>query len=174
MPLTVFVPVTDGRSRGETGRFVTVSGDRIVLGRGASADVRLPDASVATRHATVRADGGRWLLQDERSRNGTAVRGADGAVVRLDGQAVMITRNAGRFGDDLATRVILSRDLFRRLIEHLRTMRKPGPEVDVQNSEGTLVAEDLEADLPRLTHFYFGDLNGPTENEGPPGGAGGL
>lgn len=96
------------------------------------------------------------------------------AVVRLDGQAVMITRNAGRFGDDLATRVILSRDLFRRLIEHLRTMRKPGPEVDVQNSEGTLVAEDLEADLPRLTHFYFGDLNGPTENEGPPGGAGGL
>jgi pSer/pThr/pTyr-binding forkhead associated (FHA) protein len=84
MPLTVFVPVTDGRSRGETGRFVTVSGDRIVLGRGASADVRLPDASVATRHASVRADGGRWLLQDERSRNGTALRSADGAVVRLD------------------------------------------------------------------------------------------
>jgi pSer/pThr/pTyr-binding forkhead associated (FHA) protein len=72
MPLTVLVrnPGGDGESPA-----LTFDGDRIVLGRGAFADVRLPDPSVSTRHATVRAIAGEYLLYDEGSTNGTFVGG---------------------------------------------------------------------------------------------------
>jgi pSer/pThr/pTyr-binding forkhead associated (FHA) protein len=78
MPLTVLV-----RNPGSSEpRALTFDGDRIVLGRGAFADVRLPDPSVSSRHATVRASGGEYLLYDEGSTNGTFVGG-----VRLAAQA---------------------------------------------------------------------------------------
>jgi pSer/pThr/pTyr-binding forkhead associated (FHA) protein len=48
---------------------------RIVIGRGSSCDVRLPDASVSFRHASLRAQGADFVLVDEGSRNGTHVGG---------------------------------------------------------------------------------------------------
>lgn len=54
---------------GETA--VTFEGTRIVLGRGASSDLVLPDASVSLRHASIRTSGAEYVLLDEGSTNGT-------------------------------------------------------------------------------------------------------
>ena len=50
---------------------VTFDGTRIVLGRGPSADLALPDASVSLRHASIRTSGADYVLLDEGSTNGT-------------------------------------------------------------------------------------------------------
>lgn len=45
--------------------------DRVVLGRGAGADVRLPHPTVSVRHASIRIEGARYVLVDHGSTNGT-------------------------------------------------------------------------------------------------------
>jgi pSer/pThr/pTyr-binding forkhead associated (FHA) protein len=71
MPITVLVrSTTSGEVR------LTFDGmQRVVLGRGASCDVRLPDSSVSHRHASLRAQGNDFVLLDEGSTNGTFVGG---------------------------------------------------------------------------------------------------
>jgi pSer/pThr/pTyr-binding forkhead associated (FHA) protein len=71
MPITVLVrAMTDGEAR------LTFDGTQsVVLGRGASCDVRLPDASVSHRHASLRVQGQDFLVHDEGSVNGTFVGG---------------------------------------------------------------------------------------------------
>ena len=54
---------------------LTFDGARIVIGRGSGSDVRLPDPSVSTRHATIRATGNDYAIVDEGSTNGTWVGG---------------------------------------------------------------------------------------------------
>jgi pSer/pThr/pTyr-binding forkhead associated (FHA) protein len=44
---------------------------RIVLGRGAAADVRIPHPAVSEAHASVQLRGAEWMLTDLGSRNGT-------------------------------------------------------------------------------------------------------
>ena len=69
MPVTVIV-----RSGGGAGTRLTFDGtQRIVLGRGAGCDVRLPEPSVSVRHASLRAQGAEFVLVDEGSSNGTFV-----------------------------------------------------------------------------------------------------
>jgi pSer/pThr/pTyr-binding forkhead associated (FHA) protein len=46
---------------------------RVVIGRGAGSDVRLPDPTVSHRHATLHAQGGDFVVVDEGSTNGTFV-----------------------------------------------------------------------------------------------------
>ena len=66
MPVTVVV-----RSASPTGRkeedapSLTFDGPRVVIGRGAGSDVRLPDPSISTRHATIRAHGTEYAIVDE-------------------------------------------------------------------------------------------------------------
>lgn len=67
---------------------LTLEGPRIVLGRGAGSDVRIPDASVSHRHATIRAERSDYVLVDEGSVNGTWVGG-----VRLSPGAPRLLRN---------------------------------------------------------------------------------
>lgn len=71
MPITVLVrSATGGEAR------LTFDGmQSVVLGRGASCDVRLPDPSVSHRHASLRAQGQDFVLVDEGSANGTFVGG---------------------------------------------------------------------------------------------------
>lgn len=69
MPLTVIVRSADPEAA------ITFEGPRVVIGRGASSDVRLPDPSVSQRHASVRIDAGVHTLVDEGSQNGTFVGG---------------------------------------------------------------------------------------------------
>ncbi len=71
MPITVLVrSATGGEAR------LTFDGmQRVVLGRGSSCDVRLPDVSVSHRHASLQARGADFVLVDEGSTNGTFVGG---------------------------------------------------------------------------------------------------
>jgi len=71
MPLTVVVrSAASGEAR------LTFDGtQRIVLGRGAGCDLRLPDATVSLRHASLRAQGADFVVVDEGSANGTFVGG---------------------------------------------------------------------------------------------------
>ncbi|HEY8073380.1 MAG TPA: FHA domain-containing protein, partial [Labilithrix sp.] len=74
MPVTVIVRSASGAESGEPPS-LTFDGQRIVIGRGQGSDVRLPDPSVSTRHATIRAQGTSWAIVDEGSTNGTWVGG---------------------------------------------------------------------------------------------------
>jgi len=58
-------------------RRVTVTGDRVLIGRLDTADVSLPSAGVSRAHAElIREPDGRWRLRDLDSHNGTWVGGA--------------------------------------------------------------------------------------------------
>lgn len=91
MPLRITVRVDDGE-----GPSIVFDTPRLVIGRGEGADLRLPDASVSARHATVRQRGSEYLLFDEGSTNGTrlgAVRlGAHASRVIHDGDVVRVGR----------------------------------------------------------------------------------
>jgi pSer/pThr/pTyr-binding forkhead associated (FHA) protein len=73
MPVTVVVRTVSGPS--PEAPSLTFDGSRIVIGRGGGSDVRLPDPSVSTRHATIRAAGTDYAIVDEGSTNGTWVGG---------------------------------------------------------------------------------------------------
>ena len=83
MPVTVVIrsasapsPRGTGSPRGEESEpSLTFDSARVVLGRGSGSDVRLPDPSVSTRHATIRAQGNDYAIVDEGSTNGTWVGG---------------------------------------------------------------------------------------------------
>ena len=106
---------------------------RIVLGRGGSSDVMLPDVSVSTRHATIEADGVRYTIVDHGSLNGTRVNGArivgerkkplrDGDVIELGLFRVLFTAN-------VAVRNAPSRErtasLARKLLRSVRANASP-------------------------------------------------
>jgi pSer/pThr/pTyr-binding forkhead associated (FHA) protein len=84
MPVTVVVrtasapsgsPAGGGGPSAAASPSLTFDGARIVIGRGSGSDVRLPDPSVSTRHATIRATGNDYAIVDEGSTNGTWVGG---------------------------------------------------------------------------------------------------
>ena len=106
---------------------------RIVLGRGGSSDVLLPDVSVSTRHATIEADGVRYTIVDHGSLNGTRVNGArivaerkkplrDGDILELGLFRVVFTAN-------VAVRNAPSRErtasLARKLLQSVRAAATP-------------------------------------------------
>lgn len=84
MALTVIV-----RS-GETStpKSITFDAPRVVLGRGEGCEVRLPDASVSQRHASIRQRGTDYIIVDEGSTNGTFV-----GPVRLSPHAPRLLRS---------------------------------------------------------------------------------
>ncbi len=59
--------------KGEDTRLTFDGTQRVVIGRGPGSDVRLPDASVSHRHASLRAQGSEFIVVDEGSTNGTYV-----------------------------------------------------------------------------------------------------
>jgi pSer/pThr/pTyr-binding forkhead associated (FHA) protein len=69
MAITVIVRHGDG----DDTRLTFDGTQRVVIGRGAGSDVRLPDASVSHRHASLRAQGADFAVLDEGSTNGTYV-----------------------------------------------------------------------------------------------------
>jgi pSer/pThr/pTyr-binding forkhead associated (FHA) protein len=73
MPITLTVRAEAGGSGSEPS--LTFDAPRVVIGRGASCDVRLPDPSVSQRHAVVSAQGAEYQIIDEGSTNGTFVGG---------------------------------------------------------------------------------------------------
>jgi pSer/pThr/pTyr-binding forkhead associated (FHA) protein len=75
MPLTLIIRSSSPEADASAPA-LTFDGPRVVIGRGAGCDVRLPDPSVSHRHATVRVAGSEFALVDEGSTNGTFVGGA--------------------------------------------------------------------------------------------------
>jgi hypothetical protein len=67
---------------------------RVTLGRSRDCDCVLAEPSVSRRHAELRREGGRWLLRDLGSRNGTRVNG-----VRLLDEAEVCPGDRVSFGD---------------------------------------------------------------------------
>ncbi len=61
---------------GSAPQSITLDQPRVVIGRGAHVDVRLPSREVSAQHATIRAEGSDFVLLDEGSTNGTRVNGA--------------------------------------------------------------------------------------------------
>jgi hypothetical protein len=67
---------------------------KVTLGRSRDCDCVLAEPSVSRRHAELRREGGRWLLRDLGSRNGTRVNG-----VRLLDEAEVWPGDRVSFGD---------------------------------------------------------------------------
>jgi pSer/pThr/pTyr-binding forkhead associated (FHA) protein len=84
MPITVILRSDDP----EESRLTFDGTQRVVIGRGASSDVRLPDASISHRHASLRSNGADFVLVDEGSTNGTFVGG-----VRIAPRASRLVRS---------------------------------------------------------------------------------
>ena len=91
MPLRVIVRSDDGPAEGPP-MALAFDGARVVIGRSDGCDVRLPDPSVSSRHASLRQHGGSWLLVDEGSMNGTFVGG-----VRLGAQSPRVVSDGELF-----------------------------------------------------------------------------
>lgn len=139
--------VRSGEATGDAGDELVFDGERVVVGRGASSDLRLPDPSVSHKHASLRAQGGEWALVDEGSTNGTFVGG-----VRLAPQV---------------PRVVRAGDLVRvgRVWLEVRTGARaptPDPGLATKDLALALVARAMdamgEATLPRLEVVQGPDL----------------
>ncbi|HEY1954250.1 MAG TPA: FHA domain-containing protein [Polyangiaceae bacterium] len=85
MPITLTVRAEAGAGSEPS---LTFDASRVVIGRGTSCDVRLPDASVSQRHAVLTATGAEYHIVDEGSTNGTFVGG-----VRLSPKAPRALRS---------------------------------------------------------------------------------
>ncbi len=70
MALTLLVSVP-----GSDPQTITLDQPRVVIGRGAHADVRIPSRAVSDQHAMIRVDGPDVSIIDEGSTNGTRVNG---------------------------------------------------------------------------------------------------
>ena len=84
MPITLTVRAESGGSEPS----LTFDAPRVVIGRGTSCDVRLPDPSVSQRHAVVSVKEADYHIIDEGSTNGTFVGG-----VRLSPKAPRALRS---------------------------------------------------------------------------------
>src|SRR5579871_3481028 len=87
--MAVTVVVLSGGPGGDLS--LTLDAPRLVVGRGEGCDVRLPDASVSHRHASIRQRGGEHVLLDENSTNGTFM-----DLVRLPPQTPRALRSGER------------------------------------------------------------------------------
>ncbi len=130
MPVTLRVPIPDGDPE-----VVTIDGARIVLGRGQGCDIRLPDASVSQRHASIRAESSGYVVVDEGSTNGTYVGGIrvpahTGRLLRSGDRIVLgcfvieVRLGAAPMTSDMAN---VTRDIAFRLVEH--ALRQSGHEL---------------------------------------------
>jgi pSer/pThr/pTyr-binding forkhead associated (FHA) protein len=68
MPILLRVRTVDGVTP-----WLSFDAERIVVGRSAGSDLRLPDVSVALRHAVIKFDKRSYVLSDEGTRSGTYV-----------------------------------------------------------------------------------------------------
>lgn len=85
MPSLQLIPEAGGEA-------LVVGNDVVVVGRDPSCDIQLADASVSRRHAQIRQEGDRWLIQDLDSANGVLL---DGRKISTD---ILLTGQQLQFG----------------------------------------------------------------------------
>lgn len=77
MAVTLSIRSTDGAADGAgSAQTLTFDQPRVVVGRGAHADVRLPARAVSSAHFVLKFEGAELSITDEASSNGTLVNGA--------------------------------------------------------------------------------------------------
>lgn len=111
--------------------------ERVVIGRNASSDVCLPHAAVSGQHATLRAQGAGYVVQDEGSTNGTRVNGVQippgrpkplrtGDVISLGGFALDVEIGVAVAAPTTVDRTgALARQLVRELLDPDGTAAPP-------------------------------------------------
>jgi S-DNA-T family DNA segregation ATPase FtsK/SpoIIIE len=93
------VAVVCGLAAGASVPLPAGSGDGVVLGRATGSNLVLDDPEVSRRHAEIRAgDAGPAVIADERSRNGTGLRG-----YRLTGEAELADGDVAQLGETLVS-----------------------------------------------------------------------
>ena len=149
MPITVIVRTKTGD---ETARLTFDAAARVVIGRGAGSDVRLPDPAVSHRHATLRLQGSDFAVVDEGSTNGTFVGGVrvaphtsrilrSGSTVRVGPIALEVLVGQSPVTRDLA---LATRDLALALVAQAMQEIGADPTTRVRVVEG----RDQGATLP--------------------------
>lgn len=150
-------------------RSLRFDGQRVRVGRGASCDLRLPDGSISTHHATLSRRGHQWLLIDEGSTNGTfvgAVRLAAGAPRILAGRELVrlgrlwveltITADEGELADaettrELALALVAARHRREPVSAPVRVCVVDGPgrgrELVLDEGQTAIVGRAPDADL---------------------------
>ncbi len=105
----------------EAGRIVAFDRDEIVLGRGSTCHVVLPDDGISRMHAVVRRRGDEYVLEDLRSKNGTFIEG-EPVVLRAIGLDVTF-----QLGPNVVVRLSLMTQAEARLALQLydSSMRDP-------------------------------------------------
>lgn len=89
---------------GRPGREVSVShGQRFVIGRDASADIRLSDPKVSRRHVEVRLDGGLWVVQDLGATNPASLMGVGPVRLLRSDAAARLPHGQISIGDSVIT-----------------------------------------------------------------------
>jgi pSer/pThr/pTyr-binding forkhead associated (FHA) protein len=108
---------------------------RIVIGRGVSADVRIPHLTVSDVHATVRLEGDGYAITDHDSTNGTKVNGARIAPQRgkrlRDGDTLEIGVYALSFHTDFALTQTVTSERTAELARRLFRSSKAGARLGV-------------------------------------------
>jgi pSer/pThr/pTyr-binding forkhead associated (FHA) protein len=169
MPITVIV-----RSMaGDEPRLTFDGTQRVVIGRGVGSDVRVPDASVSHRHATLRSQGSEFVVVDEGSTNGTfvgdvrvaarmsrMVRSGDWVRVGRVWLRVLIDQSPATRDLALATRdlalVFVARALEARGVDRTTVVRVvEGPDQGLtlaleEKGRGYVVGRGAHCDLPLL------------------------
>lgn len=118
---------------------------RIVIGRSAGADVRLPGQGVSDTHATVEQNDGHYTVRDERSLNGTA----------LNGEALVPSRpRALEDGDEIVIAEFSIRFYSGPLTRHATTPERTASLARRMLRE--LLGAESEASLPPYLHVRAG------------------
>lgn len=111
---------------------------RVVIGRGTGADVRLPKSTVSEHHATIRLDPNGFVIVDESSTNGTFVDGArlvpgrakalrDGDTLRISSFFLTFQKTAMPLGDapSVERTAALARRMVRELLDPVGYAQQP-------------------------------------------------
>lgn len=130
------------------------SSGKLLLGRSPTADVSIPDQQVSSKHAELSQQGGRWVVVDAGSTNGTFIEGK-----RVPPHAAQPLSDALplRFGPDAAFMFLTAESflpIFRRIQERLGKEEAPRP--------GVLEAETEHRGIPlrRLQDALAADKGG--------------
>ncbi len=103
LPGYAFIVVVDGADSGLLPGAAIRIGSGALIGRAPGCDVQLADAYTSSEHARFREERGQWLIEDQRSMNGSYINGqrvngtqplADGDTVQLGRIVVLFTLRA--------------------------------------------------------------------------------
>lgn len=142
---------------------LTFDGTRIVIGRGAGCDVRIPDLSVSVRHASLRVDAGAVSVFDEGSTNGTWISG-----VRISDHTTHAVRSnariaIGRIGIEIQiAHAAPTRDIARASRDIALTLVQAGLDAIDDPTEPADALAEIESseDVP-LTSIEIAQLQAP-------------